>query len=490
MTTPNAPANGRTPANTSQPEASVELAVVGIGASAGGFEAVIEIVRALPLDIRFALGIVLHLSPDRPTALPRLLAAGTRLTVVQAEDGMPLEAGHIYVIPPNSIMEIDGARVCLRARSASPSPHPIDSLFQSMARVLGPRATGVVLSGTGSDGALGLIAIKEAGGFALTQQPETAKFDGMPRAAIETGAVDLILSPQDIAAHLADIGNHPYVSAAPEAEPASAWLSAAQREELSALLQATSGVDFRHYKTPTINRRFMRRMALARLSEPASYLQLLREKPEEVLNLYKDLLIHVTRFFREPESFDALKARALPPLLEARRGDAPIRCWVVGCSTGEEAYSLAITIFETLGDKAESTPIQIFATDISAGAVEFARQGLYPPRITDAVSPERLRRFFTRSDPGYRIARAVRAACVFADQDVTRDPPFSRLDLILCRNVLIYMDAALQDRVLRTFAFALKPGGFLMLGRAEALGAQGGVFTVVDKHHKIFRKEQ
>jgi two-component system CheB/CheR fusion protein len=471
-----------------EPDLSNVPTVVGIGASAGGLEAFSQLLDSLPRDVNAAIVFVQHLSPQHESVLPSLLAAHTQLPVVQVTDGLPIAPRHIFVIPPNVQMGITDGVLHLLPRALDRSQFtPIDFFFQSLARWAQSRAIGVILSGTASDGAAGIREIKAVGGFTIAQKPRTAKYDGMPRAAIATGMVDLVLAPQEIGDQLSHLQRHPYVGqiAAPaESEVAP---SDDQLNEIFTLLRRISGVDFRQYKTPTVKRRLLRRMALHRLTDPDTYLRFLRDNPKEVHALYQDLLIHVTRFFREPDSFSVLASEVFPELIHQRNEEDAIRIWVPGCATGEEAYSIAIAFMEALGDQAPTRRIQLFATDVSEGAIEHARAGVYPLSISADVSPERLKRFFTKADGAYRVTKTLRDACVFARHDLTRDPPFSRLDLIICRNVMIYLDAALQKRLIAVFHYALKSTGFLMLGPAETTGHQH-LFAVVDKRWRLYRK--
>jgi two-component system CheB/CheR fusion protein len=464
--------------------------VVGIGASAGGLEAFSNLLRRLPADSNLAVVFVQHLAPQHESALVTLLSAQSAMPVVQAEEGMRVEANHVYVIPPNRQLVISGHELHVGPRPDDRSQYnPVDAFLGSLARSAGRRAVGVVLSGTASDGAMGIRDIKAAGGLTLAQTPQTAKYDGMPRAAIATGMVDLVLAPEQIGAQLTQFAARASLGPAEGGELApEVGLTDEQMQELFALLRPVSGIDFRHYKPPTITRRLYRRMALQRLTDPDDYLRMLRQDPAEVRSLSHDLLIHVTRFFREPDSFDAIAAEVFPALLEGRAHDQPIRVWVSGCATGEEAYSLAILLVEFLQKRNSDIRVQIFATDVSDAAIEHARTGTYPGSIEADVSADRLRRFFTKQDGGYRVTKMIRDLCVFARQDLTRDPPFSRLDLILCRNVLIYMDLVLQKKLLSIFHYALVPNGFLVLGHAETVGAQATLFSLVDKRYRIHRK--
>jgi two-component system CheB/CheR fusion protein len=468
-----------------------ELIVVGVGASAGGLEAFSQFLRGLPIDSGVAVVFLQHLAPQHESALVPLLAAQTSLPVTQATEGLRVRPNHVYVIPPNVQAEMMGDELHLLPRPGDRSQYtPVDAFFSSMADTLRARAVAVVLSGTASDGALGIRDVKGAGGITFAQTPETAKYDGMPRAAIGTGMVDVIAPPQSMGAKLALLSVHAYVHAAESPLVDDLQLREDQLQQVFDLLRPVSGVDFRHYKLPTIKRRLFRRMALHRFTDPVHYIRLLETNPAEVRSLYQDLLIHVTRFFREPDSFAALATHVFPALMEGRRSERPIRVWVSGCATGEEAYSLAITLVEFLQKDNADTRVQIFATDVSETAIEFARAGIYPATIEADVSPDRLRRCFTRHDGGYRVTKMIRDLCVFARQDLTRDPPFSRLDLILCRNVLIYMDAVLQKKLLSVFHYALNPSGFLVVGQAETVGAQATLFSLVDKKFRIHRKKE
>jgi two-component system CheB/CheR fusion protein len=471
------------------PSAERPLTIVGVGMSAGGLEACSQLLDALPPAPGFAIVLVQHLSPHHASALPTLLGARTRMTVMEAEDGGAVESDRVYVIPPDVWIELADGRLRLSPRSDEPGhPLPVDFFLKSLAATQGDRAIGVILSGTGSDGVIGGRAVKAQGGTVIVQEPSTAKYDGMPRAAITAGLADVVAPPAEIADKLVDLAGHVFAEG-----PGKGIVEVAVTEhdfdEIFAILRtASGGVDFSHYKQPTVKRRILRRMALNRAKDIGGYIGLLRSRPDEARTLYQDVLIHVTRFFREPESFEALAREVLPRVLQGRKPDDPVRMWVAGCSTGEEAYSLAMTVWEVAGDSAAGLSLQIFGTDVSETAIEFARQGLYPPVVAEDVPPARLRRFFSRVDGGFRINKAVRDHCVFARQDLTRDPPFSRLDVILCRNVLIYMDATLQRRLVPMFHYALRPGGYLVLGHAETVGTQSDLFALVDKKHKIYTK--
>jgi two-component system CheB/CheR fusion protein len=468
--------------------------VVGVGGSAGSLEAFRAMVEALPADLGMAVIFMQHMAPALPSMLPELISARSTLPVELAAEGMPIRVNTIYVAPPDALLEVRGGVLHLSplaAVSHSP-PTRVDRLFSSMARDLGPGVIGVLLSGLGSDGTAGLREIKGAAGITMAQDPRSAQFDSMPRFAIQSDVADKVLAPRAIAAELIEIGRHPLAKQLHDhAEEGGAEPQPIENDlaRIFSMLRHSSGVDFTYYKQPTIRRRLHRRMVLHKMKDMREYVKYLQDNPGEVSALYQDILIHVTRFFREPDSFQVLTSKVLPQIMENREAESPIRVWVPGCSTGEEPYSVAITLLEFLGDEAGSVPIQIFATDVSDAAVEQARLGVYPESITADVSPERLRRFFTKSDGNFRVAKLVRDCCIFARQDLTKDPPFSKLDLIMCRNVLIYLGPVLQKRLMNMFHYALKPTGFLMLGGAETVGPQIDLFTIADKRHKLYAKK-
>jgi two-component system CheB/CheR fusion protein len=464
------------------------MIMVGVGASAGGLEAFTELLQSAPTGAGLTFVFVQHLSPHHTSALPALLAAHTAMPVVEVLNGVRVEPNHVYVIPPNVQMVLTGETLQLTPRVEDRrAPTPIDGFFLSMAEIACDRGVGIVLSGTGSDGAVGLRDLKACGGITFAQLPESAKFDGMPRAAIATGMVDLVMTPAQIGAELKQIAAHPYVDTAATDHPPDTGDEHLRR--IFELLRPASGVDFSHYKQPTIRRRLLRRMALHRLNDVSQYVRLLQSDPQELQGLFQDLLIHVTRFFREPDSFTALAEQVFPKLVERREPDHPIRAWVCGCATGEEAYSLAIELVDYLQRQHSHVGAQIFATDVSEAAIEHARAGVYASSIAADVPADRLRRFFTRHDGHYRVNKQIRDLCVFARQDLTRDPPFSRLDIVMCRNVLIYMDSVLQRKLIGLFHYALTPNSYLVLGQAESVGAQASLFALIDKKHRIHRKK-
>lgn len=463
--------------------------VVGIGASAGGLEAFTLLLRALPHETGAGFVLIQHLDPTHHSILTELLSKATSMPVSEAEEHMEVEPNHVYVIPPNQNMAISGGTLKLTPRTETRGQSmPIDHFLRSLAEDQGSTAIGVILSGTGSDGTLGLAAIKAEGGITFAQDEKSARYDGMPRSAIAAGCVDSILPPEGIATELTRIGSHPYVTKPTTAEdlvPA----GEVGLGNIVALVRNATGVDFTHYRRTTINRRIARRMLLHRVDKTEDYVGLLRRDPAEVRALYHDMLINVTSFFRNPESFEVLKRIIYPDILKVRSPQMPIRMWVPGCSSGEETYSLAISLLEFLGDDIASIPIQLFGTDLSDAGVERARAGIYPENIQADVTPERLRRFFVNTENGYQISKTIRDMCVFARQNIFMDPPFSQLDLISCRNLLIYLEPVLQANMFPIFHYALKPNGFLMLGASEGIGTFSHLFATVEKKHKLYAKK-
>ncbi len=457
--------------------------MVGIGASAGGYQAFKQLLENLPTDTRLAFVLVQHLDPTHESQLTDLLARATKLPVVEARDGMAVEPDHIYVLAPNTSMVIEGGILRVSPRSATEANLPVDRFFRSLAEELGHRAIGVVLSGTASDGAEGVQAIKVAGGLTYAQDEISAKHPGMPRNAAATGCVDFVLEPAAIARELARIGSHWYLNGTSDEEK----IEESKLAPVFRLLYTKTGVDFTQYKPETLQRRIQRRMALHRLQSPDEYIACLNDKPEEAEPLFADLLISVTGFFRDPKAFQLLKKRVFPSLTRDREKDEAIRIWVPGCSTGEEAYSLGIALLEHLRAKRqEGVPIQIFGTDINGRALEKARSGVYPPSIEKDLSRARLHRYFVGTAGSYRVANALRELCVFAQHDLIKDPPFSNVDLISCRNVLIYLGSPAQKRVLPIFHYALKPTGFLLLGKSETILSFSNLFSAVDKRQKVY----
>jgi two-component system, chemotaxis family, CheB/CheR fusion protein len=466
---------------------AVTFPVVAIGASAGGLEAFTTLLRALPSNPGIAIVFMPHLDPTHESAMVELLSRTTRLPVQQAGPNMLLRANSVFVLPPNSDMTIQDGRLQLVKREAGRGHHmPIDTFFRSLAEDQKSNAVGVILSGTASDGTQGLAAIKNEGGITFAQDSETAKYDGMPTSAAAAGVVDFILPPQRIAKELLRIQRSPSER---DGHRDVFYGKESHLREIFRLLRSFSKVDFGDYKTATIRRRIQRRMNINQIEDLAAYVKLLHRSPQEIEGLYRDVLINVTSFFRNPEVFETLRELVYPRILADRSAAEPIRVWVPGCSTGEETYSYAISLVETLSDLRLEIPIQIFGTDLSENAIQKARGGLYKDNISADVSEIRLRRFFHKVTGGYQISKSIRDMCVFARQNVFSDPPFSRMDLISCRNVLIYLSPVLQKKVIPIFHYALKAGGFLVVGNTEGLlGAGAEIFDLVDRKNKIYLK--
>ena len=493
-----------------QPGRGASFPIVGIGASAGGLEAFMQLLGALPLDTGMGFVLVQHLDPDHESALTQILSRATSLPVREITNNEPVKPNHVHIIPRDTTLSIAKGILKIQPRKRTPAPHrPIDSFFESLARDQRERAVGVVLSGTATDGTLGLEAIKAEGGITFAQDA-SAKHDSMPRSAVAAGCVDLVLSPAEIAKQLARIAKHPYVAGQPLATPGEEEQAAATThpddqtplpsggpgpsptqsgyQKILLLLRNHSGVDFSLYKPTTIRRRITRRLVLNRQDTLADYAGFLRGNVKELEALYSDVLISVTSFFRNPETYDVLARQVLPELLK-QRGDGPLRFWVLGCSTGQEAYSLAIAFVEAAEKAPRMRTLQIFATDLNEALLDKARHGLYPKSLAEEMTPQRLRRFFVEEEGGYRVSKTLREMVVFARQNLIADPPFSRMDLISCRNMLIYLEPSVQKKAIPLFHYALKPRGFLLLGASESIGGFTELFEPVDKKHKIyFRK--
>src|SRR6266545_822005 len=466
--------------------------IVGIGGSAGGFEAAMELLQNLPPRTGMAFVIVQHLDPHHVSRLPNLLGKMTAMPVKEVAGTTTPKPNTVYVQPPNKCVIAKDGVLTLVHRTERLNV-AIDHFFESLAEEHGSRAIGIVLSGTGSDGTAGLRAIKAAGGLTFAQNEESAKFDAMPRSAIRAGFVDLVLTPRDIAREIERIANHPYIRrplSDPEEIEKAAYRQADDLGRIFLSLKKQMGVDFSAYKESTLIRRIQRRMALHRIEKISQYARFLRDNKKEIEALFDDLLINVTRFFRDEALFRALKKRFLPALLKNKRKDQQpeLRAWVPGCATGEEVYSLAICILEALGNQLSKIRVQIFGTDLSESVIEHARAGIYPSAIEKDVPKARLNRFFIKRDGSYQIHRNVRDICTFARQNIAADPPFSRLDLISCRNVLIYLSPELHKRCIPQFHYALNPGGYLILGPAESVGMYDELFKLVDKKNKIYTK--
>lgn len=465
----------------SEPErartSSVAPLVVGVGASAGGLEAISALLRGLPVDAPIGLVVLQHLDPAHESNLPELLARQTPMKVVAATEGALVEAGQVLVIPPTADLRISGGRLQLVPRPPGQSHLPIDDFFESLARDRGRSAAGVVLSGTGADGAQGVCALRSVGATTFAQN-QTAQHQGMPSAAIATGCVDHVLAPPEIAERLVEQTEDAVVDARPENETL---------QQVFTLLRRASGIDFSSYKPSTLRRRIQRRAALGHHASIEAYVATLRDDAAELTALSEDMLIHVTAFFRDAGAFTSLTSTVLPRLLADKVAGEQFRVWVPGCSTGEEVYSLVIALTELLSDSGKEVPLKVFGTDLSEKAIDLARTGLYPESIEGQVSPGRLQRFFVRTEGGYQIRKDVRDLCVFARQDITRDPPFSNIDLVSCRNLMIYLAAPVQRRVVPIFHYALRVGGVLLLGASESPGSHPG-FEPIDASHRIYRR--
>ncbi len=493
-----------------------QLPIIAIGASAGGLEAVSRLFDAISSAITAdeigcavlsdtAFLLVQHLDPTHHSLLAELLAKHTAMTVLEAQDGCPLDAGHVYIIPPGRYLSVRAGALHLTAPQAPRGTRlPFDFLLQSLADGCGPQTLGVVLSGTGADGSLGLSALGQAGGCVVAQDPKEAEYDGMPRSAIATGHVDRILHLADMPALFADharqvAGSDPAAdkgagspTAGGVAATATERAAGAEPEALAAilaLLHETTAQDYRQYKTGTIARRIDRRLGLLGIArgDLAGYLDVLRKQPAECALLAKDLLIHVTSFFRDPKVFEALGQTIIPELIQNFAAQQTLRIWVAGCSTGEEAYSMAMVCRDAIVAVNRSIKLQIFASDVDADAIAVAREGLYPLEIAEAVSKDRLARYFAQEDGGYRIAPSLRGDVVFTVQDLLVNPPFSRMDLVSCRNLLIYLNPEAQANVISLFHFALREGGILILGSSETVGKAAGRFEVIAKNERFYR---
>jgi two-component system CheB/CheR fusion protein len=480
-----------------------EFPIVGIGASAGGLEAFTRLLKRLPVDTGMGFVLVQHLDPQHDSALPQILARATAMPVHEVTNHLRVEPNQVYIIPPNTALGISGGVLKLQPRSKTPAPpRSIDFFFEALAHDQQERAIGMILSGTATDGTLGLEAIKAEGGITFAQD-ESARYDSMPRSAIGAGCVDLVLTPEAMARELARIARHPFLVgrkrklalatkdetalparggpvAGPEGKPG--------YQQILRLLRNQTGVDFSLYKTTTIHRRIMRRTVLNKQNTLESYAGFLRGNPKELEALYSDALISVTSFFRNADAFAVLQHKVFPLFLQQGASD-PVRVWVLGCSTGQEAYSIAMAYMEVAERSSHPRKLQVFATDLNEANLDKARHGLYAKSLAQDVSPERLRRFFIEEQGGYRVIKSLRDLVVFARQNLISDPPFSRMDLISCRNLMIYLEPSLQKKALPTFHYALKSGGFLFLGASESVGGFTDLFEPVGRKHKIFGKK-
>ena len=475
------------------PNARQAFPIVGVGASAGGLEAFSQLLEHLPSTTGMAFVLIQHLDPTHASQLPEILARKSGMSVREVQGDTTVEPDHVYITPASNNLRIENGvlRAVSRPTAAGVRNMAIDDFLESLAKDRGNLAFGIILSGTASDGTLGLKAIKAEGGITFAQEPSSAKFDGMPSSAIAGSAVDFVLTPEGIAKQLVSLADHPYLNSSPAVEPHEEITPPPSGDltPIFAVLRTVTGIDFTYYKHNTIQRRIERRMALHGMESLKDYSRRLRQDAAEAKILAQEFLINVTAFFREPETYKTLKETVFPALLEHRSQDDPIRVWIPGCSTGEEAYSIAIVLTEFLEEHGASCGIQIFATDLSDSVIERARSGVYLENAVTGVSAERLRRFFISRDRVYQINQSIRSACVFAKQDLTKDPPFSKIDLISCCNLLIYLGPLLQKRAISLFLYALKPGGFLVLGSSESIGSYADSFQTVDRKQRIYSKK-
>ena len=463
--------------------------VVGVGASAGGVEALEYLFKAMPAEPGMAFVIITHLAPKRESMLPEILARDTRMPVLVAEHDQLVRADHIYVVPADSVLQIENGRLRVLPIADGRERTPIDSFFASLAEDQAECAIGIVLSGAGSDGTLGIKAIKEHGGLTLAQATDHfgPRHSSMPESAIASGLVDLAVPVETMPERLvAYVRNFDILDKEADKDEQ----AEATRNAICAILLDQTGHDFSGYKTRTFYRRIERRMQVLQIASLAAYADRLRQDAGEVNILFRDLLIGVTNFFRDAKAFEALEQLVTPRLFEGKGPSDTIRVWVPGCATGEEVYSLAIMLCEQIEQDSSRAKIQVFATDIDEAALAVARSGRYPHGLLQGVSKERLERFFRSQGTSYVINKRIRDICVFSSHSVVRDPPFSRMDLISCRNLLIYLNSELQARVIPIFHYALKPHGFLFLGTSENISQHGDLFTSLDKKNRVFQRRE
>ncbi|MGZ4980266.1 MAG: chemotaxis protein CheB [Methylobacter sp.] len=471
------------PTQSSQPNHNFDFPIVALGASAGGLEAFEQFFRHVPADSGMAFVLISHLDPSHASILTEILQRTTTMRVVEAEDQMPISPNCVYVIPPNRDMTIFHGSLQL---TIPEMPHgqrmPIDAFLRSLAEDQAEKSIGIIFSGTGTDGTLGLRAILGAGGITLAQEPSTAKFDGMPTSAINAGYVTHVLPVEKMPEVLLSDARTLIIPHMPPSAPELSGIN-----HILMQLRSMTGHDFSLYKKSTINRRILRRMSQNGIQDTETYARYLKEQSSEVTSLFKELLINVTSFFRDPEAFVVLKEEILPALLADRPIENVFRIWVAGCATGEEAYSIAMVLRELMDENRQELKVQIYSTDLSEDTINIARAGFYPPNIALDVTPERLRRFFLTEDNGYRVRKEIREMIVFAVQNVIKDPPFTKLDLLSSRNLMIYLDPELQNRLIPTFHYALKPGGVLFLSPSEGIGNHTELFTPLNRKWKFYR---
>lgn len=464
---------------------SASFPIVGVGASAGGLESFEQLFQHVPSDSGMAFVLVQHLDPDHPSLLTEILQRATAMPVTEAQDQIAVMPNNVYIIPPNRDMVIFHGMLQLSVPEKPRGQRmPIDAFLRSLAEDQGEKAIGIILSGTGTDGTLGLRAILGAGGVSLVQEPTSAKYDGMPASAIGSGYATHVMPADKMPEALQAIVRHLAVAPQPAPSPVT---PASGTNRILMQLRSSTGHDFSFYKKSTIGRRIERRMAQHEIADAAVYARYLKEQPAEMQALFKELLINVTSFFRDPEAFDALRNDILPPLLAAKPEGYVVRVWVAGCASGEEAYSIAMLLRELMDETQREFKIQIYATDLDDDAIAVARAGVYPPNIAQDITPERLRRFFIKEDLGFRVKKDIREMVVFAIQSVIKDPPFTKLDLLSCRNLMIYLEPELQNRLIPAFHYSLKQGGVLFLSPSESIGNHHELFTPINRKWKIYR---
>ena len=462
--------------------------IIGIGASAGGLEAFEQFFSNMPPDSGMAFVIVQHLDPTGHSSMPQILSRFTKMPIKVAENVTRVEPNSIYLLPPNKSMGVQDGALYLQEPSRPPGLRlPIDFFFRSLAKEMGPDAICIILSGTGTDGTLGLRAIKAELGTVFVQDPQSARYDGMPRSAIDTGLADFVLEPGKMPEKLVQFVEHSIVNGAKFGVTTEEAME--PLKQIFAILRTKTGHDFSRYKQATIRRRLQRRMSVNQINDVADYAHFLREDEDEVKALLKDLLISVTNFFRDPEAFEALK-KQMKELIKNKPQRSDIRVWVAGCATGEEAYSVAIIIQECLDELEKRLPVQMYGTDIDVDALHVARTGKYPANIEADVTPDRLKRFFVRENDTYLLKKEIREFIVFAPQNFIKDPPFSKMDLICCRNLLIYLESDVQKRLLPLLHYALRPHGILFLGTSETAGESGDLFDLIERKWKIYQRRE
>ena len=464
--------------------------VVAFGASAGGLQAFREILGNLPPDTGMAFVLITHLAPDHKSFMAEILAKHTEIPVLAIEDGVQPEPNRLYVLQPNENATLKGGQFHVKARPSGSRPNmPIDLFFRSLAADQKNHAISVVLSGANSDGASGAKAVKGEGGISLVQSPETAQHSSMPRNSIAFDHVDLVLAPGELASELGRIGRQFATAGVQSIEEG----PTNQDDEdhfgkILQMLRNLAGIEFKLYKPQTLRRRIARRMVLLRMDSLAEYLNYLAIRADELKTLHEEMLINVTRFFRDTDFWHSFQTSVLPALFQDRPVEKPLRIWCAGCASGEEAYTLAICVLEYLSSNGLDTPIQVFGTDASESSIDTARSAIYPDTLATELSADRMRRFFVKVDRGYQVSKRVRDCCIFARQNLSNDPPFSHIDILSCRNVLIYFNQILQRQIMMTFHYALEPAGYMLLGMSETLREYGSMFGTADRKHRIYTK--